>query len=446
VTAPRRQPVSLLFLIGDTGGGHRSAAQAVAQALEHAWPGRYAPHIRDPLTGPGCPLRLRWFVGLYAPMIRWCPWLWGILWRAYGSPRTLNWLRGTLLSQAYATVAAAVAACRPAMIVAFHPMTVEPAVRVRDLGAALVRPEPAVPVIPVPAVTAVSVITGVPVVPVITGVPAVPVIPGVPAVPVITVITDLITAHLSWRDAAVDRVIVPSAAIAGRCAKDGMPEGRYVQAGLPVAAEFCLPPLSEDERHALQRSLGLRGRFLVVVTGGAEGSGGIYRRTAAILRHVTDVDVAVICGRNKLLRRRLNRLATRSGGRLTAHGFVANMADWLRCADIVVGKAGPGTIAEATCCAAPLVLTSYVPGQEEGNAEFVTAAGAGVYTPRPRTLAAQIERLRDDPAALAAMRAASARLGRPRAAAEIAGLLAEIADGIRCASDPAPPALISNAQ
>jgi 1,2-diacylglycerol 3-beta-galactosyltransferase len=139
------------------------------------------------------------------------------------------------------------------------------------------------------------------------------------------------------------------------------------------------------------------------------------------------VDVAVICGRNQRLRRRLTRLAERAGGRLTVHGFVDNMADWLRCADVVVGKAGPGTIAEATCCAAPLVLTSYVPGQEEGNAEFVVQAGAGRYAPRPGDLVAEIVRLRDDPAALAAMRSASARAGRPRAAVDIAGLLAEVA-------------------
>ena len=31
-------PLPLLFLIGDTGGGHRSAAQAVAQALGRAYP------------------------------------------------------------------------------------------------------------------------------------------------------------------------------------------------------------------------------------------------------------------------------------------------------------------------------------------------------------------------------------------------------------------------
>jgi 1,2-diacylglycerol 3-beta-galactosyltransferase len=151
---------------------------------------------------------------------------------------------------------------------------------------------------------------------------------------------------------------------------------------------------------------------------------------------VDDVDVAVICGRNRSLKRRVSRLGGRSGrGRLTTHGFVANMPDWLRCADVVVGKAGPGTIAEATCCGAPLVLTSYVPGQEKGNAEFVTGAGAGVFAPRPRQLAAEIGRLRRDPGALAAMREASVRVSMPRAATDIAVFLAGLS-GEQLTEDP----------
>jgi 1,2-diacylglycerol 3-beta-galactosyltransferase len=341
MTADGRPPVRLLFLIGDTGGGHRSAAKAVAQALDRACPGSFSLYLCDPLRGPYAPRRLRWIVGLYGPAIRTAPWLWGMLWHAYGAPRVGGRLRRRLVSLAYVSVARAVSAWRPAVIVAFHAMTAEPAARARDRS------------------------------------------PGLP--PVITVITDLITAHPSWRYAGVDRIIVPSAAVAELCARDGMPEGHYVETGLPVAAEFCQPPASAPERHARQQALGLRGRFLVVLTGGAEGSGGMYRRTVAILGQVENVDVAVICGRNQRLRRRLTRLAERAGGRLTVHGFVDNMADWLRCADVVVGKAGPGTIAEATCCAAPLVLTSYVPGQEEGNAEFVVQAGAGRYAPRPGT-------------------------------------------------------------
>ena len=102
------------------------------------------------------------------------------------------------------------------------------------------------------------------------------------------------------------------------------------------------------------------------------------------------------------------------------------MADLLRCADLVVTKAGPGTIAEAACCGVPLLLTSHLPGQEKGNTEFVTGADAGRRVPGVRRLVAEIGRLRGDRAAVDAMRAASARLGRPAAAAHIAELIADL--------------------
>jgi Glycosyltransferase family 28 C-terminal domain len=110
------------------------------------------------------------------------------------------------------------------------------------------------------------------------------------------------------------------------------------------------------------------------------------------------------------------------GNAVYGNGYYGS--DWLCRADVVVGKAGPGTIAEAVCCAAPLVLTSFLPGQEEGNAEFVVSVGAGCYAPRPRDLAAEIRRLHGDPAVLAEMRAAAIRLARPDAAAGIGALLA----------------------
>jgi 1,2-diacylglycerol 3-beta-galactosyltransferase len=95
---------------------------------------------------------------------------------------------------------------------------------------------------------------------------------------------------------------------------------------------------------------------------------------------------------------------------------------------VVIAKAGPGTIAEATCCGAPLLLTSHLPGQEKGNARFVTAAGAGRHAPRRRQLLRELGELRRNPAALGAMRAASSRLGRPGAAAAVAASLASLAD------------------
>ena len=194
-----------------------------------------------------------------------------------------------------------------------------------------------------------------------------------------------------------------------------------------MTREFWAGPLQPDERAILRRSLGLgSSRFLVLLTGGGEGSGGIARRAVAILRRFDDIDVVAVCGHNLRLKRRLDRLAKWSGGRLMVTGFTRNMAGLLRCADLVVTKAGPGTIAEATCCGAPLLLTSHVPGQENGNTEFVVRADAGRRVPGVRRLVSEIGRLRDDRAAVDAMRAASARLGRPAAAAQIAELIADL--------------------
>src|SRR5581483_8345741 len=143
----------------------------------------------------------------------------------------------------------------------------------------------------------------------------------------------------------------------------------------------------------LRRSLGLsEQRLTVVLTGGGEGCGGIGRRAVAMLRRFGDVDVVAVCGRNQRLKSRLARLAPRYGGRLIVHGFTHEMAGLLRCADLVVTKAGPGTIAEAACCGAPLLLTSHLPGQERGNTEFVTAAGAGRRVRGVRRLLAEVGR------------------------------------------------------
>jgi 1,2-diacylglycerol 3-beta-galactosyltransferase len=103
---------------------------------------------------------------------------------------------------------------------------------------------------------------------------------------------------------------------------------------------------------------------------------------------------------------------------------------------LVVSKAGPGTIAEAACCGAPILLMSRLPGQERGGVQHVTRTGAGRYLPRIRQLITAIGQLKEHPADLAAMRAASARLGRPGAADRLATML----DGLVQARSPAAPA------
>jgi UDP-N-acetylglucosamine:LPS N-acetylglucosamine transferase len=60
-------------------------------------------------------------------------------------------------------------------------------------------------------------------------------------------------------------------------------------------------------------------------------------------------------------------------------GFVERMAEYMVAADILVSKAGPGTISEAAALSLPVMLTSFLPGQEEGNIDFVLKGGFGAY-------------------------------------------------------------------
>jgi 1,2-diacylglycerol 3-beta-galactosyltransferase len=257
-----------------------------------------------------------------------------------------------------------------------------------------------------------------------------------PLAPVVTVVTDLAAMHAAWRYADADLIIAPPAAAARHCPAGGhtrpfrpreSARSAWAVAGPPVSRDFDGGRLPAAQHAALRRSLGLaEDRFVVLLTGGAEGSGGMARRATAILRRFTDVHVVVVRGRNAALKRRLDRLARQSGGRLTVTGFADNMSDWLRCCDLVVTKAGPGTIAEATCSGTPLLLTAHLPGQEKGNSAIVTSAGAGLRVPGVRRLVAEIGRLRRDHDAIEAMGAASARLGRPDAAGHTARLIADL--------------------
>ena len=67
--------------------------------------------------------------------------------------------------------------------------------------------------------------------------------------------------------------------------------------------------------------------------------------------------------------------------------FVQNMDEWMSAASVLVTKAGPGTIAEAAAMGLPVLLTSFLPGQEAGNVDVVLDGGFGDYVPRAKEIA-----------------------------------------------------------
>jgi UDP-N-acetylglucosamine:LPS N-acetylglucosamine transferase len=105
---------------------------------------------------------------------------------------------------------------------------------------------------------------------------------------------------------------------------------------------------------------------------------------------------------------------------LRALGFVDNVAELVRGADILVTKAGGLTLAEAFCCGVPVVVHDLLPGQEEGNLSYALGHQAVVYAPDAEALAQTIVDLYHEPERRAALAERGRRLARPDAAQRIA--------------------------
>jgi 1,2-diacylglycerol 3-beta-galactosyltransferase len=376
---------NLLFLIADTGGGHRASANAVAEQLHATHPGRFDIRIVDPFAA-SAPRAVSSTTLLYGPLTRHARWAWGALYHMTNTRSAVALLMSSVIRLVEPGIRKELQRFSPSAVISFHPLLNHPAIRAaRKID---------------------------------------------PRTPVLTVITDLVDVHAAWACPEVDAVIVPSPGGFDRCRRAGIPGDRCYDVGLPVGADFTRPLPSAEERAELRHELGLSpGGFVVLVCGGADGSGGIARRARGLAGAGLDIEVAVICGRNQRALNQLRGLTDRKGRRVLVHGFVSNMGDWLRAADVVASKAGPGTIAEALCSGVPLLLTSYIPGQERGNVEWVRDAGAGRYVPRIAQLVDAVAELSAPGSPhMDAMRAAVCQVARPDAAARIAGIITQFAD------------------
>jgi 1,2-diacylglycerol 3-beta-galactosyltransferase len=99
----------------------------------------------------------------------------------------------------------------------------------------------------------------------------------------------------------------------------------------------------------------------------------------------------------------------------------------MRAADLLVTKAGPGTIAEASVAEVPVVVYDYVPGQERGNLDYVRTNGIGVVALTTQEVVQSVARIVHNQERLAKMRAQQNVIAPRGSSRRIAELIAEMA-------------------
>ncbi|HTX80343.1 MAG TPA: glycosyltransferase, partial [Longilinea sp.] len=201
----------------------------------------------------------------------------------------------------------------------------------------------------------------------------------------------------------------------------GMRPDQMAIIGLPVADKFCH---KTADRAALRETLGWSNdRPIVLIIGGGDGMGPLAPNAFAIDDLDVDLEVVVVAGRNYKLKARLEGHNWKHPHHI--YGFVRQLPDFMQAADMMVSKAGPGTISEAFIAGLPVILYSMVPGQEEGNVTYVTDNGAGVWAPKPALVAHTVFDWVKHPEERQRFIDISKNLARPDASRQIARLIGD---------------------
>lgn len=241
-------------------------------------------------------------------------------------------------------------------------------------------------------------------------------------IPFITIVVDLVNIHTAWAAPGADWYVVHTEAAKKACIKYGIESERIRVYGLPVNPEFCQQGASKRE---IRTRMGLKADlFTVLILGGAEGAGNILDTALALSKAHLPIQMIVVTGRNEALQGKFNQIEF--GTPTKVYGFVDKMPELMRAADITVTKAGPGTIVEALNSNLPIIITNALPGQEEGNVDYVVRNQVGWMVKGHKDLSRAAQRLIEDRDEYERLVRNAQRVSKPDAAIKTAELIASI--------------------
>lgn len=349
----------ILFAISDTGGGHRAGAAAIDAALEQLVGAAVERHTADILANTNFPL-VRAAPDLYDQLsTRWLP-VYDMLFHATDGRRRIDALTQTVYLRAHRSIVRILDETRPNLVVSVHPLVNRLIANTRRTYRLRFR--------------------------------------------FVTVVTDLVSLHAAWADPEVELCVVPTEEAYQRQIRNGLPASKLIRTGFPIHPKFAnYRGTKREARAALDIAVE---PFTILLTAGGVGSGNLSDVAQNIRASYPHAQLMIVTGKNTALR---DELMARNLGTLThVYGFVNNMEVLMAASDIIVTKAGPGTLMEALAMRRPVIVTAAVGVQEQGNIDFVLNHELGGFCPtsdrivpaiadlmEPETYAATVNRLAD---------------------------------------------------
>ena len=220
----------------------------------------------------------------------------------------------------------------------------------------------------------------------------------------VTVLADLVSIHHLWIDKRVDLTICPTQESLDIVVKRGIPQDRCRVVQLAIRKQIvqkalAIQPIANHSdnhnnraAHHYTRGVGFysTNKWVVdkdystnhadelhcMIMSGGEGSGEIIGYANDILK-LDYVHLSIICGKNDRLKNKCEKLYKQEK-KVTVYGFVDDIADLIAKQDLAIVRGSPNVIMECVHLLVPMIVVSTLPGQENGNDDFVINNGLGI--------------------------------------------------------------------
>lgn len=201
-----------------------------------------------------------------------------------------------------------------------------------------------------------------------------------------------------WACEAADMIIAPNELVKEKLLEWGIKESRIKLSGMPVNPDFLTAPTVE--RSQFLSHLGLSPELPTLCINAGWAGGGNMLAAYKALSHVQEhFQVIFLCGQNRDLYEKAKVLAAESNIPTAVLPFHDKMPDLMNAVDAMVTKAGGLTSYECIAKRLPMIIDVITPPmpQEEGTVEILVETGLAKRLRTPDELARLVRGLTHDP-------------------------------------------------
>jgi len=369
------EPKRILILTADAGFGHRSAANAVAAALEQTYGADVDVHVVNPLDDKRTPAFLRESQSDYDKIVKTMPELYRLGYDASDAALTSVIVESAVTIMLLEVMNEQIRTYQPHVILTTYPFYQAPLEHLFEINKE--------------------------------------------CIPLYTVVTDLATVHRMWFNNKVDGCMVPNGEVKRLAISYGMAKSKVHVTGIPTHPKIATEKRS---KRTLRQELGWSPNLTTILAVGSRRVDKLVSTLEVVNHFGAPLQVVAVAGKDDKLYNQFIGIDWHVPAHI--YDFVDNMPEFLKASDAIICKAGGLIVSESLASGLPMLLIDVLPGQEEGNAHFVVDNEAGdLVETQMETLETLAHWMTDGKKVLRQRAESAARLGRSQAAFDVADFL-----------------------